>query len=838
MTTQVQEQGFETSGEIHPVAAPLGASRLAHYAALTLILVLHVGGSLYWVGQNQVLVGHDASEYLETSIQYTSFFNPLSWQSLFRAFVFTDYRTPAIYIAAQPFYALFGVDMDSAQLLNILLFAFVLLLTYALGRQLAGEGVGLFAALLVGLLPLMAAMARLFYTEMFLTAMVVLNLLALYRSQRFASSTWSLLWGISLGVGLLVKWTMPIYLWLPLLWYGWQAGLLQDQVEAMRHARFRVRTALLAIAIAALLSTVWFWPNRAEVQLFPLGNFLWLGWFFALAFYGYAQLQPSSPVSNLWAALLLALVIASFWYLPHINFGARLLEVDAERSQVNLSPWLSDDLWRYLRYIYQDHFGRLAFWVVAPLALLPWLVTRLQGRSLNPSTHLLWLSIAGAFLVLIVLGQDNPRNLTPLLPAFAILATISLSAYPRPFPVLIGAGWLIVLLVQWGIFTWDGALPFYQRTRPLWADSDYAKPPSAGETDPGYWVGPRILDAITIDQDLTQSFGVLVNTHQVHRGIFRYLIAIDQRPVRIRALTTEQNGNWANLLASQWVLTNDGDNQNVTAPGLALLARIEAGDPLFAALYAATDRIHLPNGDTLTLYHRKEGPGWPEAAPDQMASAQTVAEAVTAAWSRHAQLLYATPDLAVWVGMHDPAPGRIRVLNAGESIALADLPNGPITWLLVTDAKSQRLESLFDATYYRAGAIGDDFAALVIYGATHHPLTNVAVSASWGAVRLSALHSHPTIEPGQVLPVEIAMNGEIASELKISARLITADGAVIASHDFPLTTDNRFGLFVPPQTPPGRYHLALVVYEGLSLAVIPDQRGATPTLLTTIRISP
>lgn len=209
-----QERGLITR-RLRQLATPLLLTGLA------LILAFNLLGSLYWVRQNIVLVGHDASEYLWTSIEYTRFFTDFSSQTLFRAFTFPAYRTPALYIAVQPFFWLFGVSMDSAQLLNVILLGVVIVLTYLLGNMIAGREIGLFAALLVGLLPLLTAMSRLFYTEMFLTALVVLNLLALARCRGFTQRGWSLVWGASLGIGLLVKWTMPLYIWLPLLWYGW-----------------------------------------------------------------------------------------------------------------------------------------------------------------------------------------------------------------------------------------------------------------------------------------------------------------------------------------------------------------------------------------------------------------------------------------------------------------------------------------------------------------------------------------------------------------------------------------------------------------------------------------
>lgn len=821
------------------------ASGRSHYihllmsmGGLGLILAFNVWGSLHWIGQNVVLVGHDASEYLWTSIEYTRFLTPISPQSLFQAFTFPAYRTPAIYIAAQPFYWLFGVAMDSAQLLNVLFLVVVIGLTYALGRVNAGRNVGLAAALLVGLLPMTTAMSRLFYTEMLLMAMVALNLLALKQGRGFTHRTWSLLWGFSLGAGLLVKWTMPIYIWLPLLWCGWRGGALRAHVDAARRPVFRWRSALVAAGLAALLSSAWFWPNREAAQLFPMGDWLWLGWFALAALTIYALAQPSSPVTNSWGALLLALTIASLWYLPHANFAARLLYVDEVRGQADVAPLAVGNVTRYVRYFYEHHLGALAFWLIVPTALAPWAASWLRRRPLQPGATFLWLSIVAAIFVLVLLQQQNARNLAPLLPGLAVLLAIGLWGYPQPLRTGLGAAWLLVLAVQWGVFTFDNWFPLYGWSPALWVRADYSQPPSTGATDPGYWVAPPVLDAITAGRADPQSLGVLVNTHQVHRGVFRYLIAAEERKVGIRALTTQEGASWASLLASQWVLLKDGDNRNVAESGLTLLARIEAGDPLFAALYAPIERYPLPDGDTLFLYHREAGPGWPEADPAQLERAYTVADAVKAAWSDDAQLIYGAPALGVWVGMNAPAAERVIVLRGDESALPAGLLEADATLLAVVDHTTAALEQWLDAHAYRALTVGDDFAALVVYGAPPGPLVDRPVNAAWGAVRLASLRTLSSTRPGHVLPIEVEFAGAIGAEVGVSLRLIDLDGAVVASNDFPLMHTNRLGLFVPPQTAHGQYTLAAILYDSTTLAPLGDEHGQTPTPLGAVQVQP
>ncbi len=196
------------------------------WLALGLVVTANLFGGLAWLQQNTIFVGHDASKYLQASLEFTQFLN-FSPQALFRAFTYDPYRPPALFIIVQPFLALFGLSSDSAQLANLFLLGAVVILTYLLGAQVATPRVGLVAAGLVGLWPILFAMSRLFYTEMLLTTLVTLNLLALYRARGFTRRGWTLVWGVSLGAGLLVKWTMPIYVALPLLWFLWRADWLR-----------------------------------------------------------------------------------------------------------------------------------------------------------------------------------------------------------------------------------------------------------------------------------------------------------------------------------------------------------------------------------------------------------------------------------------------------------------------------------------------------------------------------------------------------------------------------------------------------------------------------------
>ncbi len=256
---------------------------------LAVAVIGSVAGNLWWIAHNQMLMGRDASGYLLTALEYRDFLSPISWQGLFEAFVYPPYRTPALYLAAQPWLALplSGGAMDSAQLLNVALSALTVVLTWHLARTFTGLWTALLAATLVAFLPNMAAMGRLFYTEALLVAMVALNLLALYRGRGFSQPGWSLVWGASAGVGMLAKWTFPIYIALPLLVVLWR------ERRALLHAPvWNARAALAGICAGAVFVALWWLPNRELATTLPAGNWAALGWFLIVADCVYALLMP------------------------------------------------------------------------------------------------------------------------------------------------------------------------------------------------------------------------------------------------------------------------------------------------------------------------------------------------------------------------------------------------------------------------------------------------------------------------------------------------------------------------------------------------------------------
>lgn len=815
--------------------------RLLWLVGLALIITLNLAGSLYWIDHNIVLVGRDSAGHLERTA--VAFHAP----SFFAALTLTDdYRPPLLYLASVPFYQLFGVDMDSAQYLNVVLLAAILVLTFTLARRFLSIDGALFAALLTGLLPMITAMSRLFYMENLLTTLLLVNLLALLACEGFAQRRPSLIWGLSLGLLLLTKWTAPIYIVLPTLFVLWQAVRMQPQVSVGRLSLAAAlpwatsgklldwRRAIVALALALLLVALWWWPNRQAMDEFLLGNWIPLLWVALFALCIYVLSLPASRTNNFLGAIFLALSLASLWYLPHIDFTKRLTDVAfgtdrGTQEALDLTRW--SNYTRYFGFWLTHHMGLLATLVILPPALWGWIKKdreigrQGEGERRNPKSKILWLTLLSGYLFLALIAQANARNLNPLLPVVAILLAGSLTSYPRPLAIGLGLVWVVVLGLQWSIYTFDGLAKFYERAPRLWVGGDYMAWPATGSSDPGYWIQPDVLATIGNPEGEAASFGVLIDSWEIHRGSFRYLIAAQQLNVELMALTESDSRGWSDLIANQWVLLKKGDNRTVKEPGQQVLARIRAGDPLFSLLYQEAKRYPLPNGETAILYHRSQGPALPYDYPVVLIETAALADAINRYWSEDATLYFSNADTATWVGIHDLKADRILMPGAEAENAQMLLPDVTGTILAATRYDTGEVQSWLHATSYPALEVGDGEFHLTVVGRPQTSLSPLPVQSEWNEVRITELWSLPTLRPGAVLPVEIHTAGRVDGSLKLSLRLVDPTGAVVAQQDKTVEPEFRLGLLLSPDAPPGSYTLAGVLYDPQTLAPLPGLQG-------------
>jgi hypothetical protein len=270
-------------------------------------------------------------------------------------------------------------------------------------------------------------------------------------------------------------------------------------------------------------------------------------------------------------------------------------------TQQSLDLLRLDTYTRYGEYWLTHHMGPLATLVIVPVALIGWARRcrtgarrargdhlRVSGRGIGGRPH-----VAGA------IQPAQPRAAAAARRDFAGGGAAHLLAQ---IAAAFGVLWIGVLLVQWSIYTFDELAPLQARTPQLWVAATTRRGRPAALPTPGYWIAPDVLATIGSPEGDAESLGMLIDTWEIHRGTLRYLAARDKLNLTIAPLTEHTGAGWGDLFANRWLLRKDGDNSAVRAPGQALLARIDAHDPLFDQLYtpvktlSAAQRRH---GDTV-----------------------------------------------------------------------------------------------------------------------------------------------------------------------------------------------------------------------------------------------
>ena len=235
--------------------------------------------------------------------------------------------------------------------------------------------------------------------------------------------------------------------------------------------------------------------------------------------------------------LLVALAVASIWYLPRITFLGRLSEVafgTDSGQQEALGPAPTRHVHPLRQLLAHRPYGP-ARGAAGHSRRPRGLAAAYRRSNLNgaPSGALAaeplvvyWLLFLSSWVLLTLLAQANPRNLTPLVPISAILFALSLRAFARPLAVGIAVAWVAVVGTQWAMYTYDGQPPARASTPPRRgcgrrATISSGLPPAIPTPVTGY---PRVLAAIGEPNDgHPDSLGILVNTWEVNRGAFAIL---------------------------------------------------------------------------------------------------------------------------------------------------------------------------------------------------------------------------------------------------------------------------------------------------------------------------
>ncbi len=226
---------------------------------LSLIIILQSVHLIWWVNTDESNPFWDQSWHLMISLnKYNQLLNigpkTQEIEQTYPVFSFANnYYPPLYHITTVPFYLLFGTSYDTALLTNLLYFIVLVVSAFFIGKKLKNWKSGVLLAFILSTLPILNDIIREYLIDFSLLSLVALSYCFLLYSENFKNKLFSILFGISLGLGLLLKWTFIIYLLVP-IYYSIKKAKKKDY-----------QNIIISFIIGLFLASLWYVPKFNSV---------------------------------------------------------------------------------------------------------------------------------------------------------------------------------------------------------------------------------------------------------------------------------------------------------------------------------------------------------------------------------------------------------------------------------------------------------------------------------------------------------------------------------------------------------------------------------------------
>ncbi|MGD8719353.1 MAG: LmeA family phospholipid-binding protein [Candidatus Zixiibacteriota bacterium] len=215
-------------------------------------LAFHFVANLVWFSQYDVPPSWDFAVHLTKSLEYADALFSGRWAELADV---DNYYPPLGRLPAVLAYPLFGRTEAVGVSANFAWFVILVAATYGLGRRLGDRRAGAAAALFAAFTPFLYNYTRFYALVVPGTAAAAAALWALLSTDGFRRPGRSFLFGVTLGLAVLVKWSVAAFVLPPLLWALLSPG--RGPGEAVSRSR-RFLNAGLAALPAFLVASPWY----------------------------------------------------------------------------------------------------------------------------------------------------------------------------------------------------------------------------------------------------------------------------------------------------------------------------------------------------------------------------------------------------------------------------------------------------------------------------------------------------------------------------------------------------------------------------------------------------
>lgn len=169
---------------------------------------------------------------------------------------------------------LFGDGYIIAVMVNVVYIAVIFYALYYIGIKIFDRKTAILSVLILSLYPLFFRYSRFFSIDFALLAMVCLSICLLLYADDFQDRKNSILFGVSLGLGMLTKWSFIFFLFGPLLYSAYRIYLSKKNRRPLSSKK-AARNFLLSLLLGACITAVWYLP-ALQVFIARLKTFIYV----------------------------------------------------------------------------------------------------------------------------------------------------------------------------------------------------------------------------------------------------------------------------------------------------------------------------------------------------------------------------------------------------------------------------------------------------------------------------------------------------------------------------------------------------------------------------------
>lgn len=254
-------------------------SRLSKYktgAILFGIFIFHVVNNYIIIaiqGAASIPISVLESKSYASSLEYLYRIQEAISRHVLPSFIFHSaysHDPPVYFLSALPFYHFFGLSKSVAIMSNNLYLLILLFSVFYIGKKLWNEQLGLLAAFITSMFPAVLGYSRIYHIPFALLSLTALSVCLLLHTEEFTNVKYSVLFGLSVGILGLIRFTGAVYLAGPFICQVLHSFWGRQNFN--RQLFRKISNLLLSFLTCLFILSLWYLPKGGALLRYYSGS--------------------------------------------------------------------------------------------------------------------------------------------------------------------------------------------------------------------------------------------------------------------------------------------------------------------------------------------------------------------------------------------------------------------------------------------------------------------------------------------------------------------------------------------------------------------------------------